>query len=113
MGATGRLVLTVCGSGPYRHVLSLLEREPAPWFPWGYRSSQLSSPALSVTDRGIQAELWEIDDTRAPSKARPLAVVEIDHVLRTRDYVAMTLRGTEAKPVLPEAVVLSEARRGK
>jgi len=25
----------------------------------------------------------------------------------------MTLRGTEAKPVLPEAVVLSEARRGK
>lgn len=72
----------------------------------------MSEDVIPQIVHGAEAELWEIDDVRAPFTATPLAVVGIDFVSRAADYVAMTLRSTDRRPVAPAAAVVQGSERG-
>ena len=108
-----RLIFAVCLSGPYKHVHDLVvrDREHA-WFPWGYTTHQMTDEARSAVRPGAVAELWEVDDTRSPNHAEPLSLVVIDHINRTADYFAMTLRRTEGTVRGAEQDVVSVTQAG-
>lgn len=107
-----RLIFTFCLSGPYRHVAELLRKDAQAWFPWGYRRRQVSHDAAQLIAQGAEAELWEIDDVRTPHEATPLAVVQIDFVSKTADYLAMTLRATDREPMAPAHAILRGSEAG-
>jgi hypothetical protein len=108
-----QVVLAYCSSGPYRHLAQLLAADSRAWFPWGYRSRQVSTDASSRLVPGAEVEIWEVDDTRQPISARPMIVAHLDLVLTTSDYVAMTLRCCQGEPLANEADVLREVQEGR
>jgi hypothetical protein len=104
-----RLIATYCSQGPFRHVRTLLER-PSSWFPWGYRSERVQQ-GLRV-QRGQLIELWEVDDTRRPTDATPIAVAEVDYVTHAEGYLALTLHRRDGlAPRVPRSQVLECAER--
>lgn len=107
-----RVVLAYCGSGPYRYLSDLLAADPKAWFPWGYRSSQVASDVRERIAPGALVEIWEIDDTRHPTVARPMAVAMLDFVLDAGTYLAMTLRAHEGDPCVSTDEVLRGAGQG-
>jgi hypothetical protein len=107
------LVVAYCSSGPYKHLTQLLDGDRSAWFPWGYRSQQVSPQAATRLERGAIVEIWEVDDTRQPSSARPMAVAQLDFVLDTGNYLTMTLRCGQGEPIATEEAVLEEVDRGR
>jgi hypothetical protein len=89
-----RVVFGYCRSGPYRFVRQLVESQDSVWFPWGYRLSQLTSGAKSAARSGTTVELWEVDDTRMPTTAIPVATATIDFVTVADGYMPMTLKSS-------------------
>jgi hypothetical protein len=110
VGMTGRFVMAYCASGPYKHVASLLERNPGTWFPWGYNRRRIASDAMPTF--GSEFELWEIDDIRQSRTARCMAVGSVDFVQESHDYVALTLRCAPGKPASTADEVLARADQG-
>jgi hypothetical protein len=106
--AMQRFICIYCGSGPYRHVRSLVE-SGAEWFPWGYRVR--GEDALEITiAHGDEVELWEINDTRDAHYARPVVVANVDYVSRAAGYLALTLRPDAGlSPVAARADVVAQA----
>src|SRR4051794_2733529 len=102
-----RFLGVYCGSGPYRHTRRLLEDHRADWFPWGYKM-----PRQRILDLDLQAgdemELWEVDDSRRPSAARPAVVGVVDYVSATDGYLALTLCRIDAPFQANERVVLDQ-----
>jgi hypothetical protein len=92
-------------------VTALIQEHADAWFPWGYRASLISDSA--TLERGRRVELWEVDDTRAPSGATPVAVGTIDYVARTSDYVALTVQCHSDLPSAPADKVLDEVAKGQ
>ncbi len=109
--AGSALILTYCASGPYRHVTELLRQKPNAWFPWGYRLAHVADP--SELKGGTAVELWEIDDTRRPSRAHPVAAGRLDLVQRTSEYVALTVRCNPGKAKADEESVLRGVAEGR
>jgi hypothetical protein len=105
------LVLAYCASGPYRHLTELVEQNQGVWFPWGYRLSRVAD--VSELRPGRAVELWEVDDTRAPSSARPVAVATVDFVQTSADYVAVTLRCYQGEVTADAASVLRGVAEGR
>jgi hypothetical protein len=93
-----RFVGTYCASGPYRHVRGVLAQQSHAWLPWGYRLGQDAASALRITP-GDQIELWEVNDTRAPRSAVPVAVLTVDFVSVSSEYLALTLQ--QARSLAP------------
>lgn len=112
MKSTG-LVVAYCSSGPYRHLTQLLASDTRAWFPWGYRSQQVSPQAAARLVRGAAVEIWEVDDTRQPMSARPTAMAQLNFVLDTGNYLTMTLRCGKGEPIATEEGVLEQVHRGR
>jgi len=87
-----RVVFGYCRSGPYRFVTQLVHSQEGAWFPWGYRLSQLTAGAKSAARSGTTVELWEVDDTRKPNRAIPVATAIIDFITVADGYMPMTLK---------------------
>jgi hypothetical protein len=107
-----RFVAVYCASGPYRHVRRLVENAQVDWFPWGYRMRRGDRVDLRV-ERGNDIELWEVDDTRRPSSAMPLVVATVDFASHSDDYLAMTVRPTDAEVEADAVSVLRQAQDGR
>ena len=106
-----RFVALYCASGPYRHVRRLVEEARPDWFPWGYRSRSTASGTAPVA--GDEVELWEVDDTRRPSRVEPLVVASVDYASTAGDYLAMTLRPVGVRAEADPAFVLRQATAGR
>jgi len=102
--------MAYCADGPYRHLRTLLDARPHTWFPWGYTKRRIE-PNVDVR-RGTEVEVWEVDDTRDPRKAEPVAICDVDFISETADYLALTLRTHPGRVEANQQSVVSRVRVG-